>query len=68
MLWAAFSKDQSWFSQWDQIETSWRFIQSVQDAYRSAGLPVYHYEPGTQGPAEAAQLTADLSAGWRQIR
>jgi glucose-6-phosphate 1-dehydrogenase len=68
MLWAAFSKDQSWFSQWDQIETSWRFVQSVQDAYRSAGLPVYHYEPGTQGPAEAAQLTADLSTGWRQIR
>jgi len=68
MLWAAINSDQSWFSQWDQIETSWRFIQSVRDAYRNAGLPVYPYVQQSEGPAEAAQLTQGLARGWRVMK
>jgi glucose-6-phosphate 1-dehydrogenase len=68
MLWAAINSDQSWFSQWDQIETSWRYIQSVKDAYRSAGLPVYPYVQQSEGPIEASQLTQGLVKGWRVMK
>ena len=44
--------DTSLFTQDDSVEAAWRVVDPV----LTAGLPVIDYEPGTWGPAAAAQI------------
>lgn len=64
LLTACFAGERSWFSQWDQIETSWRFIDRLRAAYQAQKLPVYTYPPKTCGPKEAGQLLARAGHAW----
>lgn len=59
LIGACFAGERSWFSQWDQIETSWKYVDAVREAYRRSGLPVYSYEPGSGGPREAEALLGE---------
>jgi glucose-6-phosphate 1-dehydrogenase len=55
----------AWFSQWDQIETCWRLIDTLREAYRAQGLAPAPYAPGSFGPAEADRsLTRWAISGW----
>ncbi len=56
MLYACMKGDSSWFTQFDQIEISWNFVNRMMDAYRSQNLPVYSYQPESSGPSEAEQI------------
>lgn len=49
LLLAAVNNEVSWFSKWDQIETSWQYINRMKEAYQKAKLPIYDYEPGSDG-------------------
>ena len=47
--------DTSLFTQDESVEAAWRVVDPV----LSGGLPVSEYEPGTWGPAAAAQIVGD---------
>ena len=64
LLSACIRGERSWFSQWDQIETSWRFVERLRELGRAEGLPVLNYEPGSMGPPEADALLARFGHGW----
>ena len=59
MLNACMHNEPEWFSQWDQIETSWKFIDRLKQAYRNAGIPVYIYPQMTDGPEQKDSLLND---------
>ncbi len=56
MLNACMHNDAEWFSQWDQIETSWKFIDQLKKAYKEAGIPVYAYPQMADGPVQKDAL------------
>ena len=60
LLTACMAGERAWFSQWDQIETCWRFI----DALRAADIRPESYLPGSDGPAGSAALLAHLGHAW----
>lgn len=53
-----------WFSQWDQIETGWEYVEQLRTAYREAGLPLVSYPAGSSGPAQADRLLERFGHAW----
>lgn len=64
LITACIKGERSWFSQWDQIETSWDYIEHLKDLYRWDKLPVFTYEQGSDGPAEADNLLKRFGDEW----
>ncbi|MEG0076222.1 glucose-6-phosphate dehydrogenase [Anaerorhabdus sp.] len=58
--------DQSWFSKWDQIYLSWKYIEDLKLEYRKLQLPIYTYEQNSEGPKEVDQILNDESHVWAQ--
>lgn len=52
MLLSCFENDNTWFAKWDQIETSWKFIENLYHAYHEKQLPVLGYAEKTNGPKQ----------------
>ncbi len=52
MILACIDNDSSWFSKWEQIAISWKYIQDLKDLYIENNLRVYPYKAGSDGPAE----------------
>lgn len=59
LLGDAMKGDRTLFARQDSVEAAWRVLEPVLDR----DLPLYGYEPGTWGPAEATALAADMG-GW----
>jgi glucose-6-phosphate 1-dehydrogenase len=59
LLTDAMNGDQTLFVREDAIEASWRVVENILDD----ATPVYPYEPGSWGPAEADALVSS-SKGW----
>ncbi|MDC7288158.1 glucose-6-phosphate dehydrogenase [Blautia schinkii] len=64
LIGACFRGERSWFSQWDQIETSWKYVDQIREKYHAEGCALHSYEPGTDGPAAAADLLARYEHEW----
>lgn len=64
LLAACVSGELSWFSQWNQIETSWRYIDAIRNLYRERKLPVYEYESGSFGPDAAEEMLRNSGDSW----
>lgn len=64
LLGACMRGERSWFSQWDQVEASWNFVDTVREKYREKGIPVYGYEPGSDGPGEDRELLERFGNSW----
>lgn len=64
LIGACIRGERSWFSQWDQIETSWRYVDAIRTSYHKDGCPLYPYEPGTLGPDESAKLLKQYGHEW----
>lgn len=64
LIGACFKGELSWFSQWDQVGLSWKYVDALKDAYRRNGQPVFSYEQGCSGPKEAEQLLAGYGHSW----
>jgi glucose-6-phosphate 1-dehydrogenase len=59
--------DPTLFTRTDEVESAWRFITQILDAWNTgAGKPLT-YVAGTWGPAEADQLLARDGAKWRRL-
>ena len=59
LLGDAMAGDAMLFARQDGVEAAWAIVQPILDNV----TPVHEYAPGTWGPAEAAQLPADVG-GW----
>lgn len=52
------------FSQWPQIEFSWKWIDRLMELWNEAGQPLALYEPGSEGPLEADNLISAYGVKW----
>jgi glucose-6-phosphate 1-dehydrogenase len=59
LLGDAMEGDQALFARQDAVEASWAIV----DPILGNQTPLFEYDPGTWGPAEAERLTAD-AGGW----
>lgn len=64
LLTACIAGERSWFSQWDQIELSWNYIEQLKQLAAQRQLPVHPYLPGTRGPKEAENLLKTFGHHW----
>lgn len=66
LLLDALRGDATLFTRMDEVESAWRFVTPILEAWRSAStasLPTY--EAGTWGPKEADKLMDARLGGWR---
>ena len=61
---ACIKGERSWFSKWDQIEASWKYVDAIRDKYRLGGVPIHVYKPGSDGPDAAEQLLNSYGHSW----
>ena len=59
LLGDAMAGDATLFARQDGVEAAWAVVQPI----LGTASPLFEYDPGTWGPAEAAQLAADVG-GW----
>ena len=50
LLYAAFQRDRSLFSKWEQIVVSWNYMNALIKDYRKQNGQLYFYEKGSLGP------------------
>ena len=60
----AISGDQTLFMRRDEVETAWRWTDSIIEAWEETGLPIKHYNSGTMGPHAATALIAVDGRSW----
>ncbi len=56
LLYSAIIADRRWFSGWDQIYISWRYIEKIKQLYHEKGLPIFGYKAGSTGPIEISKI------------
>lgn len=64
LLLDAINGDQTLFMRRDEVETAWRWIDSIIAAWEEAGTPVKPYNSGTMGPGAATALVAVDGRSW----
>ena len=52
------------FSQWAQIEYSWKWVDEAVSLWKEAGSRICLYEPGTRGPKEADDMIESFGTHW----
>jgi len=59
--------DQRLFIRSDEIEASWKFVDSITEAKEFKSLPIYSYKPGSNGPKEADEwIKRDAKEWWTE--
>ena len=67
LLYAALNNDPTLFSRTDFVETAWRIVQPMLDAWRSTPADDFpNYAAGTWGPAAANSLLARAGRRWHE--
>ncbi|PIR96186.1 MAG: glucose-6-phosphate dehydrogenase [Candidatus Doudnabacteria bacterium CG10_big_fil_rev_8_21_14_0_10_42_18] len=56
--------DQRLFIRSDEIEASWKFVDSITESPQFRKLPLYQYKPGTNGPKEAEEFMHKDAKEW----
>lgn len=64
LLKASINGDHALFSQWDQIVTSWNYIDDVVEKLKQNHHPILTYEANTYGPEEADELLEQVGHYW----
>jgi glucose-6-phosphate 1-dehydrogenase len=59
--------DPSLFTRTDEVESSWRFITPILDAWAASPDSPDTYPAGTWGPKSADELLARDHATWRRL-
>jgi len=60
----ALRDDQTLFVRQDEVEASWRWIDSVRALWKRGGRPLFHYPAGSHGPDEAEALLRRDGREW----
>ncbi|TGD75810.1 glucose-6-phosphate dehydrogenase [Mangrovimicrobium sediminis] len=66
LLLDALHGDQTLFMRRDEVETAWRWIDTIIAAWEEAGTPVKNYNAGTMGPNAATALVAVDGRQWHE--
>lgn len=56
--------DATFFAHWDEVESSWAWVQPVLEAFEENLVPLHPYAAGTYGPAESDALLAQDGYHW----
>lgn len=64
MIHDALNGDSTFFAHWDEVERSWAWVQPILEAFEENLVPLYPYESGTYGPAEADALLEKDGFHW----
>ncbi len=64
LIFDALRGDQSFFTNWNEVELSWKWVQPILEAFEENILPLHHYQSGSMGPVEAHQLLAKDGFHW----
>lgn len=56
LLYDVMKGDATLFARWDEVEYSWRFIDTIIEYWKQENPPLYIYEDNTWGPKEALKL------------
>ena len=64
LLLDAINGDQTLFMRRDEVETAWRWVDTIIDAWEQNGTPIKNYNAGTMGPSAATALTAVDGRSW----
>ncbi|MFO7612668.1 MAG: glucose-6-phosphate dehydrogenase [Clostridia bacterium] len=60
----AVNNDTSLFTRWDELELSWKFIESIGKMTSGAGHDYPNYAAGTKGPLEAYKMMENDGRVW----
>lgn len=63
----AFRANSSLFTRWDELEQSWKFVESVERMCTPEADSYPNYEPGSRGPARADRLLMEDGRAWHEI-
>lgn len=66
LLTACMGGERSWFSQWDQIELSWNYVDRLKRLFAEKGLTVLPYPQGKRGPEAANDLLKLTGHEWAE--
>ena len=66
LLLDAIHGDQTLFMRRDEVETAWRWIDSIIEAWDQSGTPIKSYNAGTMGPNAATALLAVDGSSWHE--
>ncbi len=66
LLLDALHGDQTLFMRRDEVETAWRWIDSIIEAWEENAIPVKSYNAGTMGPNAATALVAVDGFSWHE--
>ena len=64
LLYAVANDEDAWFTSWDQIETSWHFVDELKRQFKQQNMPVCVYPSNTPGPKEADTLLTSFGHEW----
>ncbi|MEM8561065.1 MAG: glucose-6-phosphate dehydrogenase [Pseudomonadota bacterium] len=64
LLLDALHGDQTLFMRRDEVETAWRWVDTIIEAWEENGTPITNYNSGTMGPNGATALTAVDGRAW----
>jgi glucose-6-phosphate 1-dehydrogenase len=67
LIYDAMNGDNTLFTSWDEVEYSWKFVDTISSLWQTekTGLPIY--ESGTSGPEEANYLLMKDGRKWWNI-
>lgn len=66
LLLDAINGDQTLFMRRDEVETAWRWIDTIIEAWETSGMPVQQYNAGTMGPTASTALVAVDGRDWHE--
>lgn len=64
VLYDALRGDQTLFATGAEIMECWRISEPILEAWKDKNFPLYHYQKGSWGPAEADRLASQASIKW----
>lgn len=64
LLLAAIDGDSSWFSKWDHIEASWKYVEELKEIFEKGQMTTYVYPSGSDGPKAAKDLLSKHGHTW----
>ncbi|MFH0842148.1 MAG: glucose-6-phosphate dehydrogenase [Bacteroidota bacterium] len=66
LLYDVMTGDPTLFSRDDEVETAWKFIEPIQNAWKNnPGIKIYGYPAGTWGPSNANDMIEGCNLTWR---
>ena len=67
LLYDVLRGDSTLFTRWDEVEHSWRFIDSIAEAWDKVSPSFPNYSAGSWGPDEARVLIERYGRIWRDV-